>query len=488
MRRRDFLASLGTIVAAGAVAPLAASADAESPRDVPVTHEADVVVAGACEGGLGGCMAAVAAARRGAKVVLIEGAGHIGLHIPIGLGVVIGIPGWKPTMREGLFRELAERVADTGQHDSRPWTKQELLESGRIIIRYHDVVTAALTEMLRGAGVTMLFHTRPVDVVMRGDAVECVIVQSPRGRHAIRGKTFVDSTGLADIASAAGATMLREEAYMGLQAFIGNVDDQQFESWEKSDTQPLDESYKTWLEGLVGPIDKLEHPWEKWFTQMLGKRYSPAYVRRYKEAHDKKKVTLLHRRGEKGILAIPEGVKVTTGCARPRTYITKLDPLNVDDVSWSETTSRVMLMEYQRFLREYIPGFEKSVLERVADRIAWRSGRYIQIEKNITAEEIDAGGKNSDCIFLFKRDEDPAKRAWEVPYRAIVPQKVSNVLVVGKSTGGGQHMRAAHCVLFQGQAAGVAAAMAAEQKKAVNEIEIRQLQRELKSAGVLIPY
>ena len=72
MRRRDFLASLGTIAAAGAVAPLAASADAEPARDVPVTHEADVVVAGACEGGLGGCMAAVAAARRGAKVILID--------------------------------------------------------------------------------------------------------------------------------------------------------------------------------------------------------------------------------------------------------------------------------------------------------------------------------------------------------------------------------------------------------------------------------
>src|SRR2546430_8690160 len=113
-------------------------------------------------------------------------------------------------------------------------------------------------------------------------------------------------------------------------------------------------------------------------------------------------------------MASPEGVKEAHGCARPRTYVTKLDPLNVDDVSWSEATSRVMLMEYQRFLRDYIPGFQKSVLERVADRIAWRSGRYIQIEKNITASEIDAGGKNADCIFLFKRDEDPAKNAWEV--------------------------------------------------------------------------
>src|SRR5262245_29623684 len=99
---------------------------------------------------------------------------------------------------------------------------------------------------------------------------------------------------------------------------------------------------------------------------MLGDRYQPADVRRYTKGHDKKQVPLLRRRGEKGFMAIPEGVKVTTGCARPRTYITKLDPLNVGDVSWSEAQSRVMLMQYQRFLRNYIPGFEKSVMERMA--------------------------------------------------------------------------------------------------------------------------
>src|SRR5688500_17361501 len=113
MRRREFLKSAGTIGAAGAVfgaSPAAVVAADASPSasTPPVTHTADVVVAGASEGGLGGCMAAIAAARRGAKVVLIEGSGHVGLHIPIGLGVVIGIPGWKPTINEGLFKDLAE--------------------------------------------------------------------------------------------------------------------------------------------------------------------------------------------------------------------------------------------------------------------------------------------------------------------------------------------------------------------------------------------
>src|SRR5215216_5213568 len=132
MRRREFLTTIGGIGAAAALADIiphvASAVDASAANAPAVTHEADVVVAGASEGGLGGCMAAIAAARRGSKVILLESAGHIGLHIPISLGVVIGIPGWKPTMKEGLFKELAERVSATGQHNEFPMTRDQLME------------------------------------------------------------------------------------------------------------------------------------------------------------------------------------------------------------------------------------------------------------------------------------------------------------------------------------------------------------------------
>ncbi|MEO5803501.1 MAG: FAD-dependent oxidoreductase, partial [Verrucomicrobiota bacterium] len=60
----------------------------EPRREIPITHRADVIVIGAAEGGLGGCMAAIAATRHGATALLIEEHGYIGLHTPIGLGVV----------------------------------------------------------------------------------------------------------------------------------------------------------------------------------------------------------------------------------------------------------------------------------------------------------------------------------------------------------------------------------------------------------------
>src|SRR4051812_32096272 len=95
----------------------------EPARQIPVTHHADVVVIGADTGGLGGVTAAVAAAQAGAKVILIEEGGTIGLQVPIGLGVVIGIDGWRPTIREGLFKDFAGYVAREGQFTYTPMTE-----------------------------------------------------------------------------------------------------------------------------------------------------------------------------------------------------------------------------------------------------------------------------------------------------------------------------------------------------------------------------
>src|SRR3982751_2316667 len=86
------LCTLMTRVGAGEVV-------SEPARQIPVTHRADVVVVGAGNpGGLGGCFAAIAAARNGASVVLVKEGGHVGLHVPMGLGVVIGIHDWRPGM------------------------------------------------------------------------------------------------------------------------------------------------------------------------------------------------------------------------------------------------------------------------------------------------------------------------------------------------------------------------------------------------------
>jgi len=495
--RRRFLQSAAVLPAVGlpvtttlaeAAAGSASRLDAarkivvERSREVPVTHEAEVIVVGGTQGGLGGCFAAIAAGRAGAKTIFVEEAGHLDPHTPLGLGPVLGVPGWKPSMNEGLFHDLAEAVVKMGQHANLPTTLEELLARGELIIRYHDVVTTALLQMMQDAGVEMLFHTKFAEAIVEDGTLTAIIVESPQGRHALAAKAFVDSTGLGEIAAAAGAPMLREEAYLGLQAYIAGVDERKYHAWVEADRGSLDETDRAWLESIVGPFAKLEKPWNQWWPEFLGKRFGTAYVRQVKAAHANGDLTLLHRWKETGIMAIPEGLKTDTGIARPRTYITGLNPLKVADISWAEVTSRLMLAQYQRFLKKYIPGFEQCVIERMADSIGLRGGRYLDVPA--LQGKFKRAAKTPEAIFVMKKGHgEPI----EIPFATLLPERVEGLLVVGKASAGGRELGTAHVALFQGQAAGAAAAIAAKQGRPPRRIDIQQLQTMLRASGVEIP-
>jgi hypothetical protein len=244
------------------------------------------------------------------------------------------------------------------------------------------------------------------------------------------------------------------------------------------------------METLVGPYDRLEHPWDQWWDEYInGRRMPPAVVRKIREEYPKGEFTLFHRytkNGKKGILAIPEGIKWDPGVARPRSYVTGLDPLNVDEMSWVEVTSRIALMEFQRFFKKHIPGFENSYMERIAGEFSYRTGRWIQNAEDLSDAELEIGAKNKDCIFVYQRTER-AIDIIEVPYRSLLPRQVEGLLVIGKASGdqSGTNSRG---ILFQGQAAGTAAALATRTGVAPRQVDIKQLQSTLKTAGVEIPY
>src|SRR5262249_33495145 len=78
-------------------------------------------------------------------------------------------------------------------------------------------------------------------------------------------------------------------------------------------------------------------------------------------------------------LAVAEGLKVDPGVARPRTYVTGVDPLDVEALSWAEVTSRLHLLEMHRFLKAEIPGFEESFVERLGDASSALGGRFLDL-------------------------------------------------------------------------------------------------------------
>jgi hypothetical protein len=137
-------------------------------------------------------------------------------------------------------------------------------------------------------------------------------------------------------------------------------------------------------------------------------------------------------------------------------------------------------------LRKYIPGFEKSQETRNADMPLNRVERFIENSFETTKEQVKESATCDDAIAVRQSDGDEGP-AHEIPYRAMVPEKLSNLLAVGKSSAGGAAFRTHMLSVIMGQAAGTAAALAAKEQVSVRDIPIRKLQAQLRAAGIDLP-
>ena len=189
-------------------------------RPLAVMHETDVLVVG---GGPAGFAAAVAAARAGAKTVLVERYGYLGGLWTGGL-VLLVYPthatenGVRTKVVRGVGDELLSRIAKfpdaatnyaAGKPD--PTTDPEITK-------------LVMDEMIAEAGVKMFFHCWVADVVMDGNAVRGVVLESKAGRQAILAKVVVDASGDGDVFAAAGAEHEQRLHAIGLVHRLGNVD------------------------------------------------------------------------------------------------------------------------------------------------------------------------------------------------------------------------------------------------------------------------
>ncbi len=171
----------------------------EESLEVPITAEADVVVAG---GGCAGVAAAIAAARGGAKTMLVEQLYSLGGTLTAGLMSSIS----QATLeRPKIMGEMVDRLLEKGL--SLPASPQfRRHPNPPTIIRVDPEGTkAVLSEMVTEAGVEVLLGTMVVGAVKDGAAVRAVIVENKGGRQAITGKVFIDATGDGDLAARAGA-------------------------------------------------------------------------------------------------------------------------------------------------------------------------------------------------------------------------------------------------------------------------------------------
>jgi 2-polyprenyl-6-methoxyphenol hydroxylase-like FAD-dependent oxidoreductase len=438
----------------------------EPARDVRVFKEADVVVVG---GGPAGIAAAVASARNGAQTILLERYGHLGGLASGGLVTLI-MPmsdGTNTPQISGICQEVIDRLDAAGaalhpRMEDLGSVKAELVDywrnysfcviDGKIrlsVFMDPEILKCILNDMAEEASVKLLLHSLFVNALVDDETVKGIVFESKSGRQALLGKVVIDATGDGDVYASAGApfdSRMNPDDRSSRLAFvfrIGNIDPEKYFGFRKSHPQTHNELLKE-LENLRG------------FTMFI-------------------------RTSREDVIWVNNNVPHLNG-------------LSVEDLTRLEVDGRNRMRITHDFLKKRMPGFENSFIIDTASQIGVRCSRRLIGEYVITAPEIRSGVVFPDTIMMgpdFRHDFSPDYPHWHVPYRALVPRKVKNLLAAGRCIStdivANDLLSPIQYCFATGQAAGTAAAIAVKDKVDTAQVDIKKLQKRLSEQKVPLP-
>lgn len=427
----------------------------EEARDIPVAGSYDVIVAG---GGPAGIGAACAAAKHGAKTIIIEKLSALG-----GMAVPGMMSHWGGTCGSAVYAEVLNRCA------AEPWPVEEITQWNKHAIN-HDKQRLVLIEMLESYGVTIQFHTVVAGVGMEGDRVTGVITESKSGREFIEGKVVIDCTGDGDVAYFAGAEYQKGRETDGrmqpvtLMFKLAGVD---------QDRAIFPCSFESLVDVPNGEI------------QSLGKQILP------------------HPAGHVLLYAGPiPGVVIVN-----MTNVIDIDGTDVRDLTKAEIICAKQMPKIVDFLHKHAPGYENCYIISSAMNVGVRETRHFKGLYTMTAEDILEGRTFDDWIttrssFNFDihnldgagLDKDgaqahfKAKGTYTVPYRACVPVKVDGLLLAGRDISGTHKAHSNYRIMSiccgMGEGCGIAATIAINEKINVRDVDVKKVQELLKADGV----
>ena len=408
----------------------------------------DVLVVGA---GSAGSTAAIAAARAGASTLLVDRFGFLGGTSTAVLDTFYAFytPGAQPQkVVSGIPDEVVARLTERGMAFERPNT----YGAGTGITYDPESLKRVWDELVEEAGARTLLHALAFGVEVEEGRVVGVDVATKSGVRRLRPRVVVDCSGDADICALAGAP---------------------FEA-PGDDVQSLSTVFR------IANVDVAR-------AESLPKKELWSLMR---EARDSGRYALTRIEGS--VHRTPhEGVMMAL-----MTRVRKVDATDADQLSAAEPEGRRQAHEYFRFLHECVPGYERAVLLSTSPAIGVRESRRIVGEHVLTADEILAATRFTDqiarCGAPIEEHHAGDDTRWVyleegatygVPFRALQPRELENVLVAGRcfSATHDAHASArsmATCMAM-GQAAGTAAALSDEPK----HLDSERLRRQLRADG-----
>lgn len=477
MNRREFMTG-AALAAVGGTVPFGARAAAPTKgtgpsgkgtvpysRSLPVKVETDVFVAG---GGPAGVAAAVAAARHGAKVFLAES--HTCLGGMSTAGKVMVFMQWGDgvhPLADGFGSRVRERLAK----------ESHIKGSAHDMEAFKRVYDSEMQE----AGADFRFYTRLVDVVAEGGEIQYVVCAAPSGMWAVKAKVYVDATGNGDLSAWAGA------------------------EWKKGDANG-----KMMPGTLVSYWDRID--WDRWAKEKpTGFAGSHQPFGAFLPEANRDKVLSVPDLHFSGIFRQEGGLGLAN-----MGHCFGVDGTDEASLTKALVEGRQSMVEYERYLHEYLKrGMENARLLATAELMGIRETRRIVGDYVLSHDDYlkrahfpDEIGRYAYPIDIHPSSADPKAMAehvrqfqqkyryrkgesYGIPYRILTPKGVRNLLVAGRCVSSDEMVQASIRVIpacyITGQAAGIAAAMAADKAISVHDVSVPDLQRKLVAFGACLP-
>lgn len=444
-----------------------------------ITSSYDVLVVG---GGNAGCAAALAAARHGARTLLIERYGFLG-----GTATAAMVGPWmtfhsgSERIVGGIAQEIVERLVRRGASPGHIVDSSDYVPT--ITPFDPEIHKALLFEMMREAGVDLLLHAWFLGTHLDGDRVQGVSVATVGGGRSYRGTVVIDATADALVAASAGVPTQKGD--------------------ERGRVQPASLMFRLSHVDLSKTATYLRMHADQMRTSLKAhERTAPALTA----------VAGLYELWEQaradGIVDVPRELvsffitpypdEVTVNMTR----VTDIDPLDPVDLTRAEVEARLQVMQLLRFFRERVPGFEQARLAATGTQIGIRESRRIVGRYTLTADDVLAARTFPDGVARSAYPIDihnpsgsgttthrpPPGSSYEVPYRCLIPVNREQLLVAGRCISTTHEAlasaRLTPTVMTLGQAAGTAAALANERGQPAGDVDAETLRSRLIADGV----
>lgn len=448
-------------------------------RELPVYTEIDVLVVGA---GPAGICAGISAARNGAKTLIIDGNGCVG-----GATTVNYVGPFMTTydaknefmIMRGLFEEILEKMKAEGGAIDPEIIEAEMPRSGFYRIGHahvgpfdHESFKKICSEMIVESGAKLLLYTQFVDVLKNEDAISSVVIHNKNGLSVIKAKVIVDCTGDGDVA-----------ARSGVKYDLGRVEDGNmqpatlFFRVNNVDTEKLAahiHEHRDEIRPFYGPFS--------WLIKEKPVEWGDV------------------PRAEVCLFEDVEPGEYRLNVTR----ILNINGTDAEDLTRAELEGLKQAHKIFDFLKKYAAGFENAHFIDSAPSVGIRETRHIDGVYKLCVDDVKAAKVPYDTIAVMATNmdthnkKDPGGtyytlqngRFFGVPYRCLLPNGISNLLVAGRCISAdamaGSAIRMIPCCMLFGQAAGTAAALAVEHNVTPSEVNTNELRATLKKQGAYL--